>query len=442
MLQRLCINKQRLFYNSFKYFSNKNKNEKDELIEKFTKIHSRKQDKCDTRKPAYPYDDILSIETPSLLLNLQELINNIKDNNNNLIRPNSNIHKSTDIIQLQLKYHKERMNGILCETVNEAELLINSATNRLFLNNNDKIQNILLSNICIDLSKQWRFIELYDNTSGIIMKLSTFIDDIFQIHLWNYTIDQFKKTNQNILNKHTSSNINLQHESNNFGLGIMIILNKYNQNDIQSLKEIINIINTEYSNNLYLRGFYIKNNNENIKNWLFNKENQKELNIEKYFDNLFIGNINEMYDDEYIFNNDSLTILSTILNVYQENNKFIHLLDCGYNSYSNIPLKITKYHRPQYILQQQEEDNKQSLNKIIDKNELNNNYKYEIINDNNDQHNTLLICDKEFDVGGKIELTPNQYNSTINLYNHYVIIDQEKQIVDDIWNIDARGPGN
>eukprot|EP01084_Bolivina_argentea_P230509 388873_1 len=337
----------------------------EDLTAMFTQIHSRKVDKTSTRKPAYPYDTILSIETPSLLLNMKQLETNMKsmntfiDTNKLKLRPNTNIHKSSDMIQLQLKMHNDnikRMNGITCSTINESELLMTSPTNFLSPNTEYKIRDILLSNICIDLPKMWRYVQLFDNTSIVGIKLSTFIDDIFQIHLWNYTMEELKKTNQNILNRHTSSSADgAMHQSSHLKLGVMLVLkstndqigiNINNKDDIDNLKEILNIMGGDYRNNLYLRGFYMDSNDEIAKNWLLNTTNQKDICIDNYFDKLYIGNVNEIYNDKYIFDNCGLVLLSTITNIYYEENKFIHLLDCGYNSYSNIPLGIGKYHRP------------------------------------------------------------------------------------------------
>ena len=332
------------------------------------------------------------------------------------------------------------MNGIILSSVDEAELLINSSTNFLATSIDYKISDILLGNICIDLPKQWRFVSLYDSNT-ISMRLSTFIDDIFQIHLWNFSMDEFKKTNQNILNRHTSlASSDTIHQSNLLKLGCMICLcskegtgiglNINNSEQIQILNEIISMINGDYQNNLYLRGFVVNDGDKDVEKWL-NDNNYNEL---------IIGNKNEIYGDKYIFeqnenSGNALTILSTISNVYEDGNgKFIHLLDVGYNGYGKIPLNIYKYHRPKYVL-----NNDSSLSSSVNMDELNKDYKYSIINKNdNNMNNTMLICDKELDVDGKIELIPNDYYSTINLYNYYSVINQN-QVVDGIWTIDARG---
>ena len=87
----------------------------------------------------------------------------------------------------------------------------------------------------------------------------------------------------------------------------------------------------EYRNSLYLRGFYIDKTDEIAKEWILNEENRKNIDIHSYFDKLYIGNVNEIYDSEYMFENGGITLLSTISNIYYEDSKFIHVLDCGYN---------------------------------------------------------------------------------------------------------------
>ena len=438
-----------------RYYDSTESKKNEEMIGMFTQIHSRKQDKINSRKPCFPYDTIDKIETPSLLLNSEQLQDNINamngmiDNDGVMLRPNVSIHRSSDIISLQLKMHnnggKPRMNGIRLSSVDEAELLINSMTNFLNTSIDNKISDILLGNICIDLPKQWRFVSLYDSNM-ISMRLNIFIDDIFQIHLWNFSMDEFKKTNQNILNRHTSLASNdTMHQSNLLKLGCMICLcseegtgvglNINNSEQMQILNDVITMINGDYKNNLYLRGFVVNEADKDVEKW---------INDNNYSD-LVIGNKNEIYGDKYIYEGPSsgnsgdknaLTILSTISNVYEDGKgKFIHLLDVGYNGYGKIPLKVFKYHRPKYTL-----DNDPSLSAKVNKEELDKDYKYEIINkDDNNINNTMLICDKELDVGGKIELIPNDfYYSTINLYQYYSVINKD-QVVDGIWTIDGRG---
>eukprot|EP01084_Bolivina_argentea_P212634 361397_1 len=176
--------------------SNISEDDKEEMAGMFSQIHSRKLDKVATRKAALPFDKLASIETPSLLLNMDELqanlnaMNDWMDSNDALlrIRPNTNIHKSAQITQIQHKVHQNRMDGICCSTVNEAELLINSAANFLAPSSAHRIHDVFLSNICIDLSKMWRFVQLYD-TAVLDMRLSALMDDVFQVHLWNYTME-------------------------------------------------------------------------------------------------------------------------------------------------------------------------------------------------------------------------------------------------------------
>ena len=429
----------------------------EEMIGMFTQIHSRKHDKVATRKPAYPYDPVLSVETPSLLINMKQFERNIRamntfiDDKQLTLRPFSNLHKCSDIIMAQFKMHnkdanRKRMNGICCSTINESELLINSASNFLSPNSDNKIRDVLLCDICIDLGKMWRFVSLSD-TTVLNMRLSTFADDIFQIHLWNYTMDEFKKTNQSILSKHTSSvSDGSKHQSNESKLGIMLVLKSRNDqiginvtsdDGIKSLAEIIGIIHGEYGHNLYLRGFYMDDTDEICRKWISESDNLKKIGVAN-LDNLFVSHVNEQYVGEYIFDDSALTILSTISNVYYDGNEFIHLLDCGYNSYANVPLKMARYHRPNYALNADA-----SLSAMLNENEFEEGYKYEIVNNGkNGEYNTLLICDKELDVGGKVELVPNGYNSTVNLHNYFVVVNDEKQTVDGIWTIDARGPGN
>lgn len=425
-------------------------------------IHSRKNDKVAARKPAYPHDPILSIETPSLLLNMKQFERNIHamnafidDNPQMTLRPSSSLHKSSDIIMAQLKMHNDtkqrRMHGIACSTVNESELLINSASNFLSPNSNYKIRDVILSNICIDLAKMWRFVQLSDSTV-LPMRLSVFIDDIFQIHLWNYSLDEFKKTNQSILNKHTSSiSDGSKHQSNESKLGIMLVLkcqtdkmgiHVTTETGMNNLKQIVNLIHGEYAHNLYLRGFYFdKSDDEIMEKWILDRDNLKELGIGS-LDDLSIAHLNEEYADEYIFDQSALTILSTVVNVYYEEskNEYVHLLDCGYNSYANVPSKMARYHRPNYALNADA-----SLAPMLGEEVLNGEeYAYEIRNcsGENGEYHTLLVCDKELDIGGKVELVPNGYNATINLYNYFVVTNEEKQSVDGLWTIDARGPGN
>ena len=127
-------------------------------------------------------------------------------------------------------------------------------------------------------------------------------------------------------------------------------INVANEDGIQSLREILAIMGGEYRNSLYLRGFYIDKTDEIAKEWVLNEENQKNIDIHSYFDKLYIGNVNEIYDSEYMFENGGITLLSTISNIYYEDSKFIHVLDCGYNSYGSVPMKVCKYHRPTYVL--------------------------------------------------------------------------------------------
>merc|ERR1712228_169800 len=215
-------------------------------------------------------------------------------------------------------------------------------------------------------------------------------------------------------------------------------INVATDDGIQSLIEIIDIIRGEYGSNLYLRGFYMDQNDAVCREWLMQKDNLKKMNVDR-LDGLYVANESEQYEAEYIFDNSALTILSSVQNVYYDGtDRFIHLLDCGFNSYCNVPLKMARYHRPNYALNADS-----SLTAMMNETELNAMCKYEIVNSgHNGEYNTLLICDKELDVGGKVELVPNGYNSTINLHNYFVVVNDEKQTVDGIWTIDARGPGN
>ena len=230
--------------------------------------HRKKMDKMQVRHPSLPNDPFNSIETPSLIINNNTVMDNITKFNDNIkgknimIRPQIKSHKCADVIRTQKGIHTDIMNGITVKTVFEAERMMFSGLN--FYSNSEFINNILLLNITYDLQKMWRYCSLIQQNQ-FRTNLYCCIDDVFQVHLWNYTLNKF-------LNEISHQIIN--HRSGNYlKIGIMITLNSSkdgigygiypNTND--GKKEIIDIVNAiknEYSNLLFIRGIQIYNNNK------------------------------------------------------------------------------------------------------------------------------------------------------------------------------------
>merc|ERR1719334_715208 len=108
----------------------------------------------------------------------------------------------------------------------------------------------------MELPIMWRFVELHDATVSNL-KLSCVVDDLFQVHLWNYAVDEFKKTNQNLLARHTSSvSDGALHLSSGFRLGLMAVvrsdnlgmgINVEDEDGRKRLKEMIDIVNGDYA---------------------------------------------------------------------------------------------------------------------------------------------------------------------------------------------------
>ena len=225
------------------------------------------------------------------------------------------------------------------------------------------------------------------------------------------------------------------HRSDNLGMGINI----EEEEGRKRVGEIIEIVGGEYAGNVYLRGFHAAEADATARNWLLHsqRENVRALGIKgTELDALVLAHENEVYDGDYIFEDAALTLLSTVSNVYYDGDRFVHLLDCGSNAYARVPMKMARYHRPQYALKADA-----SLAAMLRESEVGGGgVEYEIVNDG--EYRTLLVCNKELDVGGKVELVPEGCNATVNLYNYLIVVNDEKQTVDGIWTIDARGPGN
>ncbi len=81
------------------------------------------------------------------------------------------------------------ISGFAVQTVYEAESLILSPSNFF---NDIKLNNVLLTNICIDLNKMWRYVSLFDQK--IKLSLGVCVDNIFQVHLWNYVMREYFNT--------------------------------------------------------------------------------------------------------------------------------------------------------------------------------------------------------------------------------------------------------
>ena len=437
---------------------------REELIGKFTQIHSRKTDKVAARKSALPYDSLMAIETPSLLVHKSRLESNLHAMNRRIdshhestpltLRPSASTHKCSELVQLQLKAHRARMNGICCSTISEAESLINSGTNFLSGNSDYKIRDVLLSSICVDLPKMWRFLGLYDSTI-LGMKLSVTMDDILQLHLWNYSVEEFKRTNQNLLSRHTSSSSDGSlHSSNALRLGLRIVIqcgfgssesadsqhtdsqrrgigiDVTTENGRERLNEMMALIEGQYADNVFVRGLIVKGTDESARKWLSEEAvNWKTVNSEQ----LLMDTEHELVDGDYIFEDGALSILSTVSNVYEDGGRFVHLLDCGANSFydGDSGLKMSRFHRPSYVLEAD-----QNLEAVVEGGK----YEHELKIGGADY--SLLIANQELEVGGKVELIPSHFAETVNLYNYLIVVDDDKRMVDGIWTVDARGPGN
>lgn len=341
----------------------------------------------------------------------------------------------------------------------------------------------------------WRFVQLFDGRSHL--KLSLVCDDIYQLHLWNHTMQSYYNANIDALQHHSSSVVGsslaelktLVNKHQVLKLGIMIELNAGQRIGIEPFtdegkKEIIDIANTinteEYSHNLYLRGLQIYDGqashfrsekerqssvdkNVKIANWALDILN--DCNISR--ESLIIsggstgtfeyecasGVYDEIQCGSYIFNDadyerngssvqwkQSLTVLSTILNIYDRNDdksegkRVCNLLDIGLTSYSSdsgLPIPL-KYHRPIYVL---EED--PNLEKFIDLS-LADIKKDVWVQNMGDEH--TMVGGVEFNVGGRVEFQPSHCDTTNNLYNHIVLVKNGR--VHGCWLIDGRGPGN